>query len=246
MCCETHLFPRRDGLVGSDDGPFDPFNLLPRFEEAQPDNWGVDLDQPTGRPGERAVDLAANIGGEPRTIFINYQSDLIFLATSPRFGRTGATIYRELMLLAASPIASEVENLAILIGDDMGSVWGDELNPQALPWLLRRLRSLRRCFLVYAGINQLYDGPPGTFDTGDRTSWGFMPIEIERQGAAWPWFQLEYEDVLEPVLSQVEQAVREAGRDNLDVQLVIDPDFDYIHWQDHAVYRRHVLTGNLW
>jgi len=139
--------------------------------------------------------------------------------------------------------ARDIRHLAILAGDAPWNLWGDSLQNAELQQLSRHLGRLENMYIV---LSLAHFWPPG-FDNGVRVAYGFMPLDVEYHGGVWPWFDGEYEAVLEPLLSRVRQQLAQAARPGqareVSVSLVFDVNHDG-HWWHNVdnTYRRYVNT----
>jgi hypothetical protein len=134
--------------------------------------------------------------------------------------------------------APMVESLAVLIGDEPWSYWGGDLLDAEIRSMVQRLPALRRFWLV---LSLAHFWPPG-FDHGLRTDHGFLPVDLARQAAVWPWFEGEYNAEYSPLIGRISAIAAAEGRGELEVRLVFDVNHDGDYWFNHDLYRRYVNT----
>lgn len=134
--------------------------------------------------------------------------------------------------------APMIENLAILVGDAPWSYWGGELMDVEIRNMVQRLPALRRFWMV---LSLAEFSAPG-FDNGDRTDYGFLPLDVERQAKAWKWFGGEYEAEYSLLIGLISTIAAAEGRPDLEVNLVFDVNHDGYWWYNQNLYRRRVNT----
>jgi hypothetical protein len=94
--------------------------------------------------------------------------------------------------------------------------------------LLRSIEGLRRVYLVVS-----LPAYPQGFDTGYRTPYGFLPLDVEHHVGGWPvGFGATYVRHVRPFLHRVRSIA------DIHVHVVFDVNHDWAYWP--LDYRRHV------